>query len=76
MAILKELSYDIAPKAGHWLGRMLQLSVSLSIGQCADGSVGDENPEWTANRVLGIFAEDEGIPSVDLSYLHNKVTLV
>ncbi|KAF6236294.1 hypothetical protein HO173_005547 [Letharia columbiana] len=54
--ILQNPSYDIVPKAGHWLG--------------------DESPEWIANRVLNFFAEDEGIPPVDLSYLKNKVTLV
>lgn len=54
--ILKNPTYDIVPKAGHWLG--------------------DENPEWTANRLLSFFAEDEGIPSIDLSYLKDKVTLV
>ena len=42
----------------------------------ADECIGDENPEWTANRLLSFFAKDEGIPSVDLSYLKNKITLV
>lgn len=36
---------------------------------------GDENPEWTANRIAQFLALDEGIPSVDLSYLTDKVTL-
>lgn len=37
---------------------------------------GDENPEWTAAKIAQFIAEDGGIPSVDLSYLTNKVTLV
>ena len=73
--IFKNPSYDIVPKAGHWLGELLEI---VRRGSCfnADGASGDENPEWTANRLLSFFAEDGGIPSVDLSYLKNKVTLV
>ncbi len=37
--------------------------------------VGDENPQWTADRLLSFFAEDEGIPSMDLSYLKDNGTL-
>ncbi|KAJ5751434.1 uncharacterized protein N7511_008399 [Penicillium nucicola] len=37
----------------------------------------DENPVWIADRVLKFFGEDsQGIPSVDLSFLTNQVTLV
>ena len=37
----------------------------------------DENPQWVASRILQFLDEDKtGIPSVDLSYLANKVTLV
>jgi hypothetical protein len=36
----------------------------------------DENPEWTATRVAKFLAEQEKIPSVDSSWLKNKVTLV
>lgn len=76
--VLKNPSYGIVPKAGHWLGRNLSRCwAQMFFPQTtADGDVGDENPEWTANGLLSFFAEDEGIPSVDLSYLKNKVTLV
>jgi len=37
--------------------------------------IGDENPEWTSNRLLQFFGEDEGIPDIDLSYLFNMVTI-
>ena len=36
----------------------------------------DENPQWVASRIFQFLSEDKiGIPSVDLSYLSNKVTL-
>ena len=38
--------------------------------------VADENPVWVANRVQRFLAKDSGIPSVDLAYLDDKVTLV
>ena len=38
--------------------------------------LGDENPEWTADRIGKFLALDDGIPAVDLSVLKNKVTLV
>ena len=38
--------------------------------------VADENPVWVANRVLKFLANDDSpIPSIDLSYLKDKVTL-
>ncbi|KAI9726677.1 MAG: hypothetical protein M1834_008942 [Cirrosporium novae-zelandiae] len=37
--------------------------------------IGDENPKWTGNRVSRFLAEDGGIPTVDLGYLTDKVTL-
>jgi hypothetical protein len=37
--------------------------------------LGDENPSWSGNRALRFFGEGESIPSVDLSYLTDKVTL-
>ncbi|KAH8821922.1 Alpha/Beta hydrolase protein [Xylogone sp. PMI_703] len=37
--------------------------------------LGDENPVWLAKRLLRFFAAGVGIPSVDLSYLDDKVTL-
>ena len=48
----------------------------LLLGLILTEKPGDENPGWTANRILSFLAEDEGIPSVDLSYLKDKVTLV
>lgn len=83
VALLKEFwastlnnpNYEIVPKLGIGsveYSRDLRLHFQVS----TDGVVGDENPEWTANRLLSYLAEDEGIPSVDLSYLKNKVTLV
>ncbi|KOS46063.1 hypothetical protein ACN38_g2976 [Penicillium nordicum] len=37
----------------------------------------DENPEWVADRLFKFFGEDsQGIPSVDLSFLEDQVTLV
>ncbi|MCJ1385664.1 hypothetical protein MMC17_008787 [Xylographa soralifera] len=51
------ISYDVVPKAGHWIG--------------------DENPAWVANRLTEFFGGDPSpLPSIDLSYLTNKVTLV
>ena len=38
-------------------------------------SLGDENPAWTADRIGKFLALDDGIPSVDLSYLKDRVTL-
>ena len=38
--------------------------------------VGDENPVWVANRVAQFLALDPGIPSVDLEYLKDRVTLL
>ncbi|KAF2251979.1 alpha/beta-hydrolase [Trematosphaeria pertusa] len=38
--------------------------------------IGDENPTWTANRALRFFGNGDRIPSVDLTYLSDKVTLV
>ena len=73
--ILINISYDVAPKAGHWLGRLLAMPWSYS-WVSADRDAGDENPQWSADRLLSFFAENEGIPSVDLSYLKDKVTLV
>ncbi|KAL9108603.1 MAG: hypothetical protein Q9227_006689 [Pyrenula ochraceoflavens] len=38
--------------------------------------IGDENPEWVAQRVLRFFREDQGrIPDIDLSGLTDRVTL-
>lgn len=37
----------------------------------------DENPAWVANRILKFFgADSQPPPTVDLSFLDNKVTLV
>lgn len=37
----------------------------------------DENPEWVADRLFKFFGENsQGIPSVDLSFLEDQVTLV
>ena len=75
--ILSDPSYDIVPKAGHWLGKMnCALSGDLLARVLIESTIGDENPEWTAARLISFFREDSGIPSVDLSYLKNKVTLV
>ena len=36
----------------------------------------DENPTWVANRLLAFFGADpQPLPSIDLSYLIDKVTL-
>ncbi|KAH7085983.1 Alpha/Beta hydrolase protein [Paraphoma chrysanthemicola] len=37
--------------------------------------IGDENPQWTANRASRFFGEGERIASIDLSYLKDRVTL-
>lgn len=39
-------------------------------------SLGEENPSWVANRVLSFFNEGDTIPSVDLSGLDDKVSLI
>ncbi|KFX89042.1 hypothetical protein V490_07263 [Pseudogymnoascus sp. VKM F-3557] len=53
----RDITYDIIPKAGHWIG--------------------DENPQWTADRLVKFFTEQENTPiSVDLSYLKDVVSLV
>lgn len=41
----------------------------------ADRDSGDENPEWTAKRILSFLAEDEGNQSVDLSYFKGHAGL-
>ena len=68
--VASNASYDIVPKAGHWLGMF-----GPSFQGCLLIKLGDENPTWTANRIASFLSEDDGIPSVDLSYLKNKVTL-
>jgi hypothetical protein len=37
-----------------------------------DERAGEENPEWTANRVLKFFVESNGFPSVDLAFLKDR----
>jgi pimeloyl-ACP methyl ester carboxylesterase len=34
--------------------------------------IGEENPEWTAKRVLKHFSQSKGIPSADLSFLNDR----
>lgn len=70
--IASDASYDIVPKAGHWLGMLRLPFCRVPLIR----SSGDENTEWTADRIASFLGEDDGIPSVDLSYLKNKVTLV
>nr|POF11564.1 short chain dehydrogenase andi [Quercus suber] len=36
---------------------------------------GDENPSWTAHRVLQFLADDNSVPSVDLSILESIITM-
>ncbi|KAF2231980.1 putative hydrolase [Viridothelium virens] len=38
--------------------------------------IADENPTWVANRLLQFFGqENSSVPSLDLSYLNNQITL-
>ncbi|TAQ87317.1 hypothetical protein B7494_g4361 [Chlorociboria aeruginascens] len=68
------VSYDIVPKAGHWIGMYSprnRIELRLTAGKA------DENPVWVANRVLQFFDNNsDQVPAVDLSYLADKVTLV
>ena len=72
---------NIVPKAGHWIGMFLLFHFLNQLVRLenvwADKMIaGDENPVWVANRVAQFLALDSGIPSIDLSYLKDKVTLL
>ncbi|KPM37959.1 hypothetical protein AK830_g8597 [Neonectria ditissima] len=50
--------------------------VQVDIVPKAGHWIADENPKWTARRVSKFFAEDKSeLPSIDLSYLEDLVTL-
>ncbi|KAH7142218.1 Alpha/Beta hydrolase protein [Dactylonectria macrodidyma] len=50
--------------------------VQIDIIPKAGHWIADENPKWTARRVSRFFAADESmLPSIDLSYLEDLVTL-
>ncbi|KAK5132719.1 hypothetical protein LTR08_008685 [Meristemomyces frigidus] len=49
--VAADLTTDVVPKVGHWIG--------------------DENPTWTANRLLKFFENSTNMPSVDLSWLEH-----
>ena len=63
---------DVVPKAGHWIGNCSLLNVT-AYAYC---DTADENPSWVAERLINFFAPiASSVPSIDLSWLENKVTL-
>jgi pimeloyl-ACP methyl ester carboxylesterase len=73
---------ELIPKAGHWIGKyspntyvLYFLYILIVIFQLLNMRLGDENPAWSGNRALRFFGGGESIPSIDLSYLTDKVTL-
>lgn len=72
-AVADNVVAEEVPKAGHWLGESSKLRLLLYPKLIS--SVGDENPIWVAKRAVRFFSQDMGIPSVDLSWLTDKVTL-
>jgi pimeloyl-ACP methyl ester carboxylesterase len=61
---------EFIPQSGHWIG----ISSSIMLLRDADfDQIGDENPVYVADRLLKFFGDDEGIPSVDLSYWRTRL---
>jgi hypothetical protein len=68
---------EAIPKAGHWIGESSFPEPMDSLMRVLEltADIGDENPTWTGNRALRFFGDAEEIPSIDLSYLKDRVTL-
>ena len=70
--VAADLTVAVIPKAGHWIvsqsriTRLLRTDVKLQA---------DENPAWSANKALEFFHDTCSVPSIDLSWLENTITM-